>query len=547
MYVVRIVHCIMLDYVVACCRLLQSKSPKSETIICDAARKATAISTMTKQAQALWTQILASAARITTNNSRKAYGSCKFIMRCHRAITISDHRQRLGQTLFNNHGVGRRMLSGYDSRASFRSGSSYPQSSASFFSLPSANHYVQPSSIWSFPLFQTPLSLVTTRNNHLHFRMVVGLHMQQSANRPLSTESKQQNKGFYVWEQTVSSAAAMGSTSDIDSIETKIENEEEIMSSGKGGVLYRPAGVSKNKQQNENQSIGWEIVGPPDPSLFSTLPTFIKPYTIKDLTNIQNLPFIHHFLPANYPRSVSPSYLSYATYCFCGSIAGSAAMVLSTQALLVAVGVGTQSAAPMAAALNWVMKDGVGQLGGVIFASQLGKGGMDVEYWKGKFGKWANIGSWVKKRRGSFQRGTADTNPKRWRMVAALALDMSTLLEICTPWMGPEWFLPCASIANVGKNVGFLAASASRAAIHQSLCTGGSAMVPAGGVSDESSKTLSLGNSSGRNSKTDTDITAKKQKVSTATSTGSNLGDGKTLFISICFQSVPFLYVIPIH
>ena len=33
-------------------------------------------------------------------------------------------------------------------------------------------------------------------------------------------------------------------------------------------------------------------------------------------------------------------------------------MVLSTQALLVAVGVGNSSAAPMAAALNWVMKDG---------------------------------------------------------------------------------------------------------------------------------------------------------------------------------------------
>ena len=40
--------------------------------------------------------------------------------------------------------------------------------------------------------------------------------------------------------------------------------------------------------------------------------------------------------------------------------------------------------------------------------------------------------------------------------------------------VGPEWFLPCASIANIGKNVGFLAASASRAAIHQSLSLGGS-------------------------------------------------------------------------
>ena len=110
---------------------------------------------------------------------------------------------------------------------------------------------------------------------------------------------------------------------------------------------------------------------------------------------------------------------------------------------------GTQSAAPMAAALNWVMKDGVGQLGGVIFASQLGKGGVDLDYWRGKFGTLTGslgLGENKVQNRGNFQRGTADTNPKRWRMVAALALDLSTLLEICTPLMGPEWFLPCASI-----------------------------------------------------------------------------------------------------
>ena len=113
-----------------------------------------------------------------------------------------------------------------------------------------------------------------------------------------------------------------------------------------------------------------------------------------------------------------------------------AAMVLSTQALLIAVGVGTHSAAPLAGALNWVMKDGIGQLGGVIFASQLGKGGVDFDYWRGRFGWLYFSKNKAKKKRGNFQRGTADSNPKRWRMVAALALDLSTLLEICTPMMG---------------------------------------------------------------------------------------------------------------
>lgn len=217
---------------------------------------------------------------------------------------------------------------------------------------------------------------------------------------------------------------------------------------------------------------GWQVVKPVKDSNSNTASYFSMPISLhaKNFTNVRSIPFIHHFLPANYPHSVDGSYATYASYCFLGSVAGSSAMVLSTQALLVAVGVGTQSAAPMAAALNWVMKDGVGQLGGVLFASQLGKGGMDVDHWKKKVGKWLGpFGKKGAKKRGNFQRGTADTNPKRWRMVAALALDLSTLLEICTPFLGAEYFLLCASVANIGKNIGFLAASASRAAIHQSL------------------------------------------------------------------------------
>jgi len=38
------------------------------------------------------------------------------------------------------------------------------------------------------------------------------------------------------------------------------------------------------------------------------------------------------------------------------------------KSLLCAVGVGASAALPMAATLNWVIKDGLGQLGGVIFA-----------------------------------------------------------------------------------------------------------------------------------------------------------------------------------
>lgn len=151
------------------------------------------------------------------------------------------------------------------------------------------------------------------------------------------------------------------------------------------------------------------------------------------------------FLPAQYPTSVATGYASFTIAATAGAVAGSAAMVLSTQTLLLAIGVAGSSSSPalMAGALNWVLKDGIGQFGGVLFASQMGKS------------------------------RHFDDNPKKWRMTAALALDTASLLEILAPWAATTMVLPIACIANVLKNIGFLTASASRAALHQSLAQAG--------------------------------------------------------------------------
>jgi hypothetical protein len=135
--------------------------------------------------------------------------------------------------------------------------------------------------------------------------------------------------------------------------------------------------------------------------------------------------------------------LTFVPYCFLSNISGSAAIVLSTQTLLLAVGVGGASSAPMGGALNWVMKDGFGQLGGALFTSRI-----------------------TSNENGNY---AIDEDPKRWRAVSALSMDGATLLEILSPLL-PGYFLIVASIANVGKNIGFLrTANASRAAFHQSL------------------------------------------------------------------------------
>ena len=171
-----------------------------------------------------------------------------------------------------------------------------------------------------------------------------------------------------------------------------------------------------------------------------TQPTILPTTTSWNITpRIQQ--YVKHFMPANYPASVHDGYSTFASYCFVASVAGSAGMVLSTQTLLLAVGVvgSAGQASILAGAINWVIKDGVGQLGGVLFASKMS------------------------------QSQRFDASPKRWRMVAALSLDAATLLEIASPFVSPVWVLPLASVANIGKNIGFLTASASRAALHQSL------------------------------------------------------------------------------
>ena len=91
---------------------------------------------------------------------------------------------------------------------------------------------------------------------------------------------------------------------------------------------------------------------------------------------------------------------------------------------------------PLAATLNWIIKDGLGQFGGILFASLVNN--------------------------------NFDADPKTWRMISGICMDSSSFLELLTP-LFPAYFLPIASVANVGKNISFLAASASRAAIHKSF------------------------------------------------------------------------------
>ena len=140
------------------------------------------------------------------------------------------------------------------------------------------------------------------------------------------------------------------------------------------------------------------------------------------------------FLPEHYPNSVRGSYSRFVGWNFTQMTFSSALGVLSTQQLLLALGIGSVSTS---AALNWIMKDGIGQLGGVLFAGTVGS----------RF----------------------DGSVKHYRWVSSLVLNLACALEMAAPWF-PSHFLLIASLSTTGKNVSYLSASATKAAINLSFC-----------------------------------------------------------------------------
>ncbi|KAJ2588750.1 hypothetical protein IWW49_002832 [Coemansia sp. RSA 1797] len=144
----------------------------------------------------------------------------------------------------------------------------------------------------------------------------------------------------------------------------------------------------------------------------------------------------HAFLPTDYKTSVTPEYISYTKWQFLHNVLGSASGVLSTQVMLYAMGLNS-GALPLSAAINWVIKDGFGQFGGVIYATMVGQ----------KF----------------------DSDPKHQRFWSSVWLQTATWLEMLTP-LFPHLFVVIGSVANVGKNIAWLAMSATRASINKTFC-----------------------------------------------------------------------------
>lgn len=112
--------------------------------------------------------------------------------------------------------------------------------------------------------------------------------------------------------------------------------------------------------------------------------------------------------------------------------------VFTTQTLLNSVGVSRNRSAPGAVAINWILKDGAGRVGKMLFARQ-GK----------KF----------------------DYDLKQLRLAGDLLMELGAGVELATAAV-PHLFLPLACAANVAKNVAAVTSTSTRTPIYKAFAKG---------------------------------------------------------------------------
>ncbi|KAI8817291.1 vitamin B6 photo-protection and homoeostasis-domain-containing protein [Fimicolochytrium jonesii] len=204
-------------------------------------------------------------------------------------------------------------------------------------------------------------------------------------------------------------------------------------------VMAMQRGSTQGPGQQPEWRVAKKVVDTSHPSADpSNIPLPASPQTT---TNILHTAYLQTreklaiaFLPKGYPHSITPDYTPYTLYSFLHSVTGTLTGTLSTQALLLALGMSASTSAGLAATTNWIIKDGFGLLGGVVYAA--------------------------------LTANRFDSSPKRYRFLAAVSIQLATIAELLTPLV-PHLFIPLAGLSNICKNIGWLAASATKASMHK--------------------------------------------------------------------------------
>ncbi|KAK3222858.1 hypothetical protein Dsin_009883 [Dipteronia sinensis] len=140
------------------------------------------------------------------------------------------------------------------------------------------------------------------------------------------------------------------------------------------------------------------------------------------------------FVPEGFPSSVTPDYLPFQVWDSLQGLSTYIRTMLSTKALLSAIGVGEKSATVIGATFQWFLRDLTGMLGGVLFTF--------------------------------YQGSDLDSNAKMWRLVADLMNDLGMLMDLLSP-LFPSAFLFVVCLGSLSRSFTGVASGATRAALTQ--------------------------------------------------------------------------------
>ncbi|KAL8112045.1 protein root UVB sensitive 3 isoform X2 [Apium graveolens] len=144
--------------------------------------------------------------------------------------------------------------------------------------------------------------------------------------------------------------------------------------------------------------------------------------------------FIQAFVPEGFPSSVTPDYVPFQVWDLLQGLSTYVRTMLSTQALLSAIGVGEKTATVLGATFQWFLRDLSGMLGGILFTF--------------------------------YQGSNLDSNAKMWRLVADLMNDLGMLMDLVSP-LFPSAFVFIVCIGSLSRSFTGVASGATRAALTQ--------------------------------------------------------------------------------
>lgn len=163
-----------------------------------------------------------------------------------------------------------------------------------------------------------------------------------------------------------------------------------------------------------------------------------KHQTVLDYCTKTVLPFLSvSFIPAG----ITENYFAFIRWRIIQRFVNANLHVFGTQSLLLGLGIKSTSShlGALSAALNWVLKDALGKIVRMLWASQMGR----------RF----------------------DSDAKRWRFRSSFVFAAGNGLEIVT-YILPQFFLLWATLANCCKQISMLTSSSTRTAIYNSFRDG---------------------------------------------------------------------------